>query len=90
MAQDIPRKQFSYNLNPSSGKPDGFWRCRACASIWEGSKLLKDPTRTANVWLCGDVFLWWSGRCGSSSSSSSSSFFFHLPRSLSCDLFCSY
>jgi hypothetical protein len=44
---------MSYDIN---GKPLSEGKCRACGRIWKGSLLIAEPTRTQQVWTCGDIF----------------------------------
>ena len=36
-------------------KPIGTFKCSACGTLWEGSRLYQDPTIRAVTWTCGNL-----------------------------------
>jgi hypothetical protein len=39
----------------SHAKPLGYYRCRACKTVWKGEQLNQDPQSTVLVWTCGGL-----------------------------------
>jgi hypothetical protein len=40
----------------SHAKPLGYYRCRACKTVWKGEQLYQDPQSSVLKWTCGDLF----------------------------------
>ena len=44
------------NQKMSHTKPLGYWKCKACQTVWSGEDLYQDPQATVATWTCGDLF----------------------------------